>query len=476
MYKENKILTELPVWETERNNGKVNWGATVGMELSLLYEESVYKVKVIKYKNKRIWVDYNGYIYEKGIDVKGFYKGQFGNVLKLRTNEFKYEVGKQFKDDKRDMIITDREYRKRKSKTGIINEKWYKYTCNKCGWTEGWIEESVLKREVGCSCCSGHTVVPNINSIKAKAPWMIKLGVGEEDAVKYTPKSNQKIKVICPYCGKNKFISPNYIYRNKSICCSCSDKTSYPEKFMNSVLTQLGIDFETQLTKSTFKWCGDKRYDFYIPLLNMIIETHGIQHYEESPRGRSLAKEQENDKLKKQLALNNGVNTYIELDCRCSDMDFIKNSILNSKLNGVFDLSNIDWNKCEEFALKNIAKEVCDYWKTKEEWETTTDLETIFGLRREVIVRYLKRGNLLRWCTYNSDEERVKGRYKAIKIKNKQVEIFKDDISLGVFESIAELERQSEKLFGVKLGSGAISKTCKGTYTYYKGYTFKYAL
>lgn len=476
MNKENKnrILTELSTSEIKKNNGKVNWEEILGMELELFYNGEIYKVKVINYENKRLWVDYNGYVYDKGVDIRNFNNGQFGNILKIGTSKFKYERECHFKDDERDMIITDREYRIDKSG---IKRKWYKYTCNKCGWTEGWIEESSLIKNVGCACCSGHKLVPHINSIKVKATWMIDLGVSKEDALKYTCCSNKKIEVICPNCGNKKFLTPNNIYKTKSIGCNCGDRLSYPEKIMHSVLKQINIEYKTQLSKTTFKWCDKYKYDFYLPYYNMIIETHGLQHYEENKNwNMSLREVQENDKNKEELALNNGIYDYIVIDCRYSEFDFIKNSILNSKLNSLFDLSKVDWIKCEEFALKNIVKEVCEYWNNKEEWETTVDVGKVFNLGKKTISRYLKKGNFLEWCNYNSDDERIKGRRKSVKVSCKPVEIYKDGILLGTFESCAELERQSNKLFGVKLGKSAISKVCRGINARYKGYTFKYAL
>ena len=34
----------------------------------------------------------------------------------------------------------------------------------------------------------------------------------------------------------------------------------------------------------------------------------------------------------------------------------------NDILNSMFDLSNIDFKKCHEFAMSNLSKEVCDYY------------------------------------------------------------------------------------------------------------------
>jgi len=59
--------------------------------------------------------------------------------------------------------------------------------------------------------------------------------------------------------------------------------------------------------------------------------------------GRAVEEEIENDRIKKELDINNGIKeeNYIVIDCRCSDVDFIN----NNKLNSLFDLSKIDWNE-----------------------------------------------------------------------------------------------------------------------------------
>ena len=478
----NRILTELPMWKSGNNEGHVNWKETVGMELELLYKRASYKVKVIKYEKGKLWIDYNGYIYKEGISCNRFKNGKFGRILKIFTNDFRCEIGQSFQDDKRDLIIIDREYREKIRKDSTKeNEKWYKYTCNKCGWSEGWIKEGSLLEGNGCSCCYGRTAVLGINTIWDTDRWMCDLGVSEEDAKRYTKGSNKKIKIKCPYCGKKKKIAINITHRTKIIgCTNCGDGVSYPEKIAISILNQLRIDHKPQLSNKDFAWCDKYKYDFYIPSLNMIIETHGGQHYKEqsiySRFKRTLQEEQENDRIKKELALKNGIEHYIILDCRYSELDYIKNSILNSKLNKLFDLSKIDWFKCEEFALKNIVKEVCDYWNNKEEWETTQTIadDNEWGISARGTIRdYLKKGTKYEWCNYNANEERLKASKKNNK-NGKSVEIFKCNQSLGVFESASELERQSEKLFGVKLNHSGVSMVCTGKLNKYKGFTFKY--
>ncbi|MBI6006005.1 hypothetical protein H8J86_08555 [Clostridium perfringens] len=311
-----------------------------------------------------------------------------------------------------------------------------------------------------CPICSRQKAVLGVNTIWDTDRWMVDLGVSEEDAKRYSRCSNKRITVVCPDCDREKKIQINNIYNNKSISCSCGDGKSYPEKFIMSVLEQLGLYFEIEYSPSWFI----KRYDFYLKYTSCIIETHGMQHYEEgfyTCGGRTLEQEQANDNLKRNMALSNGIKHYIELDCRESNLEYIKNSILNSELANLFNLSNIDWNRCAEFANKNIVKEVCNYWNNKKEDETTVDLGRIFKLSTTTIRKYLKKGTKLGWCNYTANF-------------GKKVEVFKDNKSLGIFSSCAELERQSEKLFGVKLFKSNIGHVCLGRRKQHKGFTFKY--
>ena len=127
---------------------------------------------------------------------------------------------------------------------------------------------------VGCSCCNGAIVVPGINDIATTDPWMIKYLVDPEDAYKYTRSSAKKVKVKCPYCGrvKDKSITLNKLHRNQSVSCSCNDGISYPNKLMFNLLEQLEVEFETEYSPD---WIGNRKYDFYIPSMKLIIEMDG---------------------------------------------------------------------------------------------------------------------------------------------------------------------------------------------------------
>lgn len=172
-----------------------------------------------------------------------------------------------------------------------------------------------------------------------------------------------------------------------------SDGVSIPEKFMWNILKQLSTEFIIQLNKLTFEWCENYRYDFYIPSLNMIIETHGMQHYEkgfESCGGKTLEEEQKNDRLKKELALNNNIKNYIVVDCRYSEFDWLKENV-SKELNEFFDLSNIDWNLVWENSLKNFV------WETKrlvEKGYNNIQIAEILCVNKTTIEKYKKQSGI----------------------------------------------------------------------------------
>lgn len=407
---------------------------------------------------------------------------------------FKYKIGQVLKDCNKDIEITDRAYFPIiKKNGGIKNKKWYKYKCNKCGFEcgehyknqeykkEHWIIEDNLSNN-GCVCCNNKIVSVGINDIPTTAPWMIKYFQGGYNEAKlYTRRSGQRITPICPDCGriKDKDVTIDHINKTKTISCLCSDKVSYPEKFMLSVLEQLELDFKTQFSPSWCKYVDLNNetkigfYDFKLDSCPMIIEMDGGWHTKDNTMsGKTKEESKYIDNGKDRLALENGYEV-IRIDCAKSELEYIKQNILKSKLSELLDLSNIDWLKCDEFALSNRVKEACNYKKNNPNM-TTIQIGEIMCLDRATITKYLNIGNKLNWCHYDAKEYQRKQQQKAGKSNGKQIEIFKEGISLGVFPSCCELERQSEELFSVKLMISAMSRVCNGKRKSHGGFTFTY--
>ena len=486
------FLDDLPRWESGGNKGKINWNESVGFKVPFNYSGITGEIEIVNYERKTQYLTVKFDNKEFKIKYYDFRKSKIGRIVGERTIEFKIEIGQRLKDEKRDLVILDREYREYTHKPDVNGNvhkqkvKYYRYKCNKCSY-EGWSTESLLlNRKDSCACCRGLVPVLGINTIwDTNKDWVEIFGISEEDAKTHTKGSGEIIEVTCPDCGNIKKIKIDTIRSNKSIGCFCGISYSYPEKIMINLLNQLMVEFKTQVQKNTLKWCDKYRYDFYLPNYGIIIETHGDQHYNKHDfrrvSGKTFKEEQKNDKTKKRLAIENGIKeeNYIVIDCRCSDVEYIKNNILNSELANIFDLSKIDWVKCEEFALKNIIKEVCNYWNNKNESETTTNLAEKFNLRSSTVIRYLKKGVELGWTDYNPKNEvyRVAKMNGERSRKRNSIPIlaFKDDIFLGEFSSSSELARNSKEILGVKLCASCIRDVAKGKREKHKGYSFKYA-
>lgn len=292
--------------------------------MKFTYDNIEGEIKIIQYnrEDKKIYVEYNNNLYKVGYFL--FKRNELGILFNKRTKEFKIKIGQVFKDNKRDITIIEREYRKDKNRWNI---KWYKYKykCNKCGNEDWMVESCYLNQNQGCNtCCSSpNKIVLGINTIWDTDKWMIPI-VGEDNAKKYCSNSVKKVYIKCPVCGETstKKYSFNNIYRNKCCCDKCRGGISFPNRFMFNLLKQLNINFETE---KRFEWCTyfnkykNKEcigvYDFYIPSKNLIIEMDGGFHYKDNEiNGKSYGEIELIDLEKDRLAKLHGLKV-IRIDC-----------------------------------------------------------------------------------------------------------------------------------------------------------------
>ena len=206
--------------------------------------------------------------------------------------------------------------------------------------------------------------------------------------------------MTCPICGYKKRMSVDKLYYQSFGCPQCSDGLSYPEKFFLNILQQLNIKFKFQLNKKDFVWCDKYRYDFYLPDYNCIIETNGIQHYEDGWKKINL--QRKIDKQKRELALKNRIKYYIELDCRYSDKDYIKHSLINS--NVPFEINDIDYNEADLKAQRNILIDACELYESHPEI-TIKQIALKYNVHVGTIVRYLKKGREIGLCKYRDERK-----------------------------------------------------------------------
>lgn len=335
-----------------------------------------------------------------------------------RFTNWKYEIGYNIKDDNRDITITDRmlsEYLyKNNGKEYKYYYQQYSYKCNICGFDKGLILSSNLQKGTGCSCCGGRTVVKGINDIGTLRPDLLKYFVDINEAYIYTIRSAKKVKCKCPICNSEKYISINNLSQHGFSCNYCSDGISYPEKFIGSLLKQLKIKHICQYVIDGYKY----KYDFYLEENNAIIEVNGEQHYNNTFFNKKIEDIYCNDIQKRKIAMDKGF-TYIELDCRLSELNYIKKSVINNDFFvRNFDLSVIDWDLCDKNALKNILIEVCKYWEHNKNSMFVSDVAKHFNIGYTTALKYIHIGNDIGLCLYDKQTEIKKTGKKRSGINN----------------------------------------------------------
>lgn len=354
-----------------------------------------------------------------------------------KVTNWKYEIGEVIDNLQiidRKTVTKMKKDKSRKNGERIEINKYYQYKCLKCGFDgskecykngeylkEHWVNEESLVIGVRCSCCHGTVVQTGINDVATTDPDVVQYFVDKELSKKYSRSAREKIEVQCPICGfknLNKTTIYNLVWEGTA-CVKCGKSFSYPEKFIFSLLMQLNIKFEMH---KIFEWsknikntyndkCSNKEYDFYLPDYNLIIESHGSQHYDNGTPfsaygkgGRTLEEEQANDMLKQDIAIKNGYN-YIVIDCKQSNFQYISNSIISSNFSKYITIENVDWKKCNKDALSGIKMLVINEKKDNPDLSTAT-LSKKYNVSPVTISLWLKQGADI--CGYDPDEERKK--------------------------------------------------------------------
>jgi hypothetical protein len=165
-------------------------------------------------------------------------------------------------------------FKKPVGKKGQV-DTYLKLKCNVDGYE--WVSRlGDLTRGHGCVFCGKRSAqkirrTPKNNSIRNIRPDLVKHLKFEEDADTFTILTRRKTWFICENCGNEKLMNVGNFVRFGIRCNICSDGISTPEKFCINLLKELNIEFITQYSNV---WSNTKKYDFYLPSLNMIIETH----------------------------------------------------------------------------------------------------------------------------------------------------------------------------------------------------------
>ena len=268
----------------------------------------------------------------------------------------------------------------------------------------------------GCPYCAHRLPWIGETDLWTTRPDIARILKNPDDGYKYMSGSQQKAEFVCPDCG---FVSKKEV---KQVCtygfaCQmCSDSISYPNKFARRFLEQLPID--NFICEYQPKWNGRCSYDNYFEYngKKYILEMDGGLHYDDDILfGTSLEERQVKDKIKTKSALENGID-IIRINCEKSDVNWISSHILQSKLSDIFDLSLIDWKKCDEAAQSNIVKLICDTYMNED--DNLDNLARSFHISKVTVREYLKRGTKIDWCNYNANDRRDKKKVDIVLLDN----------------------------------------------------------
>lgn len=453
----------------------INWKKSIGRDIDFIYEDIKGVLTIINYKQGKVQVKYNGQESDfVGTDI--IKNCNLGNIIGKIIKDYRFEIGDIVNNKKilEQIVISN--------KRGKV--KGYKIQCLNCKHIYDIEENKLVNSNNKCRACCNYNkkVAKGINDIATTDPWMIPFFKNKEDAYNYISDSGKFIYMICPYCGEEKLYKINKLKRFHKLPCTCSDNISFPEKFMINLLKQINIDFIWQYTKKHSNWCEEYKYDFYFEINKekYIIEVHGDQHYNERGFNNYTSNQKENDQYKYELAIFNGIKpeNYIIIDFRESTLEWGKEHILNSRLSEIFDLSKINWEECEEYALKNIIKEVCDYWRSIKNINplfSTKELKEEFQLDRTTLSKYLKIGNERGWCIYNIQKEIENGHIKQRKTGSVYLyEAYTKEGKIIIKGYLIDIINYFKSNLGIDLKSTSIQRVCRGERKHYKGFIFKY--
>lgn len=463
-------LESLP--RNSRNH--ILWKETIGAIIPFTYNGVEGNLEVVGYevddKNRTLLtIKYNNKTHK--INSSSVLKGAIGNIIdKSEQIEcYKYKVGDIVENNKCRLKILSTIMM---SKSNGTKTKGYRYVCLTSG-REHEIMECKISAGQGCGVCTSKQLLVGVNDIATVAPQMVSLLTNKNDAKKYHCQSGKKISFTCPHCKYERVLTISNVYKQGFVCPVCSPTTPYPERFVSVLLKQLLVEYKTQ---QQFDWSQGKQYDFYIPSLNMIIETHGKQHYEECSlyhnKYRTLEQEIANDTFKEELAKKNGIDKYVVLDCRYSDKKWIMTSVLSSELSNIFRLDDIDWDSIHWQVLKNSDKA-----KAYQMWNngaSVQDIAKILKVSNVTVNKYLISANDMGLCSYNPNEERQKCGKRLrdfivvgiIAINTKTQEQYH-------FESISECIETLRKKENTPFVQKLVRQVCWGERESYKGYIFK---
>ena len=345
------------------NRGKISWKNSIGKNFSVIYDGEEYLFVITNYDKDKRFV-YFKFIGESSkefsMNTNNLLKGAIGSVIGKYLLDYKYQIGD---------IVNDNEILNfTRIKVGEHNSKAYIVRCIHDNHERTILENSL---DHGCTCpvCTNRLVVKGINDLWTVRPDIAKLLKNPEDGYKYSVGSGKYLLWICPNC-KNEIRAriPDVIYNFTFI-------------FKGKV------------------YCPE--YDFLINYNNrdIIIEMDGNFHNRPHRKSKYTIDDIKYiDKQKDLLAIKNGYE-IIRIDCSTSEYNYILNSITNSPLNNIIDVSSLDEIEINRNAYSSLLVKACKLYMTKTKNPNT--IARMIGIPYSRTQIYLSKGAKIGLCDYD---------------------------------------------------------------------------
>jgi len=420
---------EIPKWTDKKGRRVVKKGTTIIVNVENLLDGSNVLVDIEcdgcgRELNNIKWTNYKRYVQQDG----KYYCNKCAQNGYAKWINFVEWCYKNLSKELADIIIDRWDYDLNINKDGnVINPQDVSYASagiNGKGYWFKCLDYSKHKSEQKdirhfTEGHKGSITCTQCNSISVTNPELKKFIVNIEDYYRHSNGSNKMIPVKCPDCGFEKHMLIQNLIKQGFGCSKCGDGVSFPNKFMFNVLDQL-INLNKMKnfdTEKRFNWLVYEfkeklrkgKLDFYFEINDnkYAVEMDGSFHsIDNNMNGQTAEESKFIDDEKDRLCEENNVKV-IRIDSEKSELEFIKNNIINSSLVKIlgFKESDIDWLKCHEYACSSLVKTVCDLWN--DNIRSVLEIAHILKLAKGSIIKYLKQGTELEWCfpSYNPKEQ-----------------------------------------------------------------------
>lgn len=216
-------------------------------------------------------------------------------------------------------------------------------------------------------------------------------------------------------------------------------------KQVENLLNELKVYYEKEKSYDDLKYRGKLRFDFYLPLYNLCIEFHGVQHYEYveyfHKTENKFREQQLKDNIKRNYCKNNDIN-LIELPC---DMTISEITVKIIKLiNELSDQQLEILPEINEFLKLNESHEVYinklydEYEKMLNQLKILQSIDyrifydyviDYWDLNNKQIIKDKSNNYLERWINTKIDKDEI-GSYDADTVLQHYQELY----DLGLFK------------------------------------------